>query len=194
MDATSFSLLARAGAGSAEAWEQLDGLYRPFVWSWFRAHTVPHADAEDLTQEVMTVLASELKHFAHSGRTGAFRTWLRGVCLRRLQGYRRQQQVRSAGVGGTDFQDQLQDVADDALAADWDREHERHVLRKLFNDLAAEFEERTLQAFRRLAFEGVPAPQVAQELGMTLAAVYVARSRVLSRLRAAAAGLMDDDT
>ena len=129
MDATHFSLLAQAGAGSAEAWTRLDRLYRPFIWSWFRGQTVPHTDADDLTQEVMTVLAKELKEFAHSGRTGAFRTWIRGVCIHRLQGFRRQQQVRGAAVGGSDFQQQLQLVADDTLSQDWDRDHERHLLR-----------------------------------------------------------------
>jgi RNA polymerase sigma-70 factor (ECF subfamily) len=192
LDATQLSLLVQAGSGSADAWSRLDGLYRPFVWSWFRAQGVPHVDADDLTQDVLAVLAGELPHFVHSGRTGAFRTWLRGVCVHRLQGHRRRQQVQIPAVGGTDFQDQLNGVADEKLTADWDREHERHLLRQLFEGLSAHFEEKTLQAFRRLAFDGVPAAEVARELDMPVAAVYVAKSRVLSRLRAEAAGLIDD--
>ena len=135
-----------------------------------------------------------MRAFVPSGRVGAFRTWLRHMCLHRLKGYRRSRQLRGIPVGGTDFQAQLHEVADpgDDPAGDWDREHDREILRQLIGKLAAYFEEKTLRAFRRLAFDGLAAPQVAAELGLTVAAVYIAKSRVLRRLRAEAAGLVDE--
>jgi RNA polymerase sigma-70 factor (ECF subfamily) len=81
LESTSQSLLYRAGGRVAEAWARLDRLYRPFIQSWFLIHGIQRADAEDLTQEVMMVVLRELKEFSHSNRAGAFRTWLRGVCL-----------------------------------------------------------------------------------------------------------------
>lgn len=74
MDATRLTLLQLAGGGEAEAWTELDRLYRPFVHGWFRAHRVPAADADDLTQDVLSALFRELPAFEHSGREGAFRT------------------------------------------------------------------------------------------------------------------------
>ena len=194
MEATSHSLLDRANTGAADAWDHLDRIYRPFVRSWFLTHRVAPPDAEDLTQEVLVATFRELRAFVHSGRVGAFRTWLRRMCLHRLQGYRRSRQLRGRPVGGTDFQAQLHEVADlgDDLAGDWDREHDREILRQLIGNLAAYFEEKTLRAFRRLAFDGLAAPQVAAELGLTVAAVYIAKSRVLRRLRTEAARLVDE--
>jgi RNA polymerase sigma-70 factor (ECF subfamily) len=192
MDATSHSLLCRAGSGVADAWDRLDRLYRPFLRGWFLAHGVPPADAEDLAQDVMIAAFRELKAFIHSGQVGAFRAWLRGVCLHRLQGYRRSLKLRGTPEGGTGFQAQLHAVVDPA--GDWDREHDRELLRQLLANLAGEFEGKTLEAFRRLAFDGLAAPQVAAELGISTAAVYIAKSRVLRRLRTEAAGLIDDDS
>ena len=194
MEATRHSLLHRANLGAADAWDHLDRIYRPFLRSWFLTHRVEPPDAEDLTQEVLVATFRELRAFVHSGRVGAFRTWLRHMCLHRLQGYRRSRQLRGRPMGGTDFQAQLHEVADsgDDPAGDWDREHDREILRQLIGNLAACFEEKTLRAFRRLAFDGLAAPQVAAELGLTVAAVYIAKSRVLRKLRAEAAGLVDE--
>jgi RNA polymerase sigma-70 factor (ECF subfamily) len=46
-----------------------------------------------------------------------------------------------------------------------------------------EFKEATWQTFQRTAIEGVPSQQVADDLKMTLGAVYAAKSRVLGRIR-----------
>ena len=77
------------------------------------------------------------------------------------------------------------------LSRQWDEEHDRHVLRRLLDLIAPQFEPSTLAAFRRVAYDGVAPAQAAQELGLSLNAVLLAKSRVLSRLRQEAAGLID---
>jgi RNA polymerase sigma-70 factor (ECF subfamily) len=54
-----------------------------------------------------------------------------------------------------------------------------------------EFEAQTVRAFRRVAFDGAGAAEVANELGLSVASVYAAKSRVLQRLRQEAEGLLD---
>jgi RNA polymerase sigma-70 factor (ECF subfamily) len=193
LEATSHSLLHRAALGVGDSWARLDRLYRPFLLSWFLAQGVAHPDAEDLTQEVMTVLFRELKGFANLGRVGGFRTWLRGVCVHRLQGYRRSRQTRGVPVGGSEFHAQLHNLADegDDLKGDWGREHDAGILRQLLANLTDDFQDRTLRAFHRLVFDEAPAPLVAEELGISVGAVYIAKSRVLRALRAAADGLIE---
>jgi RNA polymerase sigma-70 factor (ECF subfamily) len=195
MDTTRLTLLEQAGQGSAEAWDLLYRHYRGFIVGWFRNHGVPPPDAEDLSQDVMAVLLRQLREFVHSGRTGAFRAWLRGVCLNCLRDHRRAAARHGQAVGGSDFQASLQQQADDdALQAQWDRAHDEHVLRQLLERLPGEFEEATLRAFRRVTFEGAAAADVAAELGTSAGAVYVAKSRVMRRLRELARGLIDDAT
>lgn len=194
MHTTHVTLLQRAGSGAQEAWSELDQMYRPFIQVWLRAQGVDPVDADDLTQDVLTVLFQELPQFEHSGRTGAFRTWLRTICLNRLLGHRRALAMHGRPTGGTEFQAQIQAIAeDDPLIADWDREHEQAVLRYLYTVIEPQFELETLAVFRRLTVDGHAAEAVAAEFGMTAGAVFVARSRVLRRLREEAQRFLGED-
>jgi RNA polymerase sigma-70 factor (ECF subfamily) len=78
-----------------------------------------------------------------------------------------------------------------ALSRQWDEEHDRHVVRKLMELIEPQFESVTLQAFRRVVFDGVPATHVATELNISVNAVLLAKSRVLKRLRQEGEGLID---
>ena len=195
MKTTSHSLLRLIEADSPGAWTRLSELYRPFICSWLRRRSIPNDDAEDLAQEVMLVVARELPGFAHSGQKGAFRSWLRSITQFIEKGYWRSRHYRGRPVGGTDFSAWLEqvEVADDGSFRQWDQEHDEYVLRELLRLVACEFEPRTMQAFRRLALGGESPEDVAQELGMSVGAVYVAKSRVLRKLRAEAEGLVDAD-
>ena len=77
------------------------------------------------------------------------------------------------------------------LNRQWDEEHDRYVLDCLLDLVEQEFEPLTLQAFRRLALDGVSGAEAARELGMSVAAAYGAKSRVLARIRQEAEGLID---
>ncbi len=96
-------------------------------------------------------------------------------------------------IGGSDAQTRLAELEDpdSELSRAWDIEHDRYVMRQLLDYLAKEFEEKTWLAFKRFAMDGVPAADVAQELEMTTNAVFVAKSRVLARLRQESKGLLD---
>jgi RNA polymerase sigma-70 factor (ECF subfamily) len=72
-----------------------------------------------------------------------------------------------------------------------DREHDRSVLARLMDLIAPLFEPSALAAFRRVAIEEVAPDQVTKEMGVSLNAVLAAKSRVLSRLRQEAGGLID---
>ena len=80
---------------------------------------------------------------------------------------------------------------DSDLNRQWDEEHDRYVLDCLLDLVEEEFEPATLQAFRRLALDGASGAEVAEELGLSVSAVYVAKSRVLARVRQEAEGLID---
>ena len=86
--------------------------------------------------------------------------------------------------------DQLEDPASD-LSRRWDREHDEFVLHRLLDLIEPEFRPATWQAFRRQVIDGAPAEMVAAELGLTVNAVLIAKSRVLSHLRRNAEGLVD---
>ncbi len=190
---TSASLLERlCTAPDESAWRRLDDLYRPLIRRWLLRDPGIRDEADDIVQEVMSVLVRELPGFQRQ-RTGSFRRWLRSITAHRLAAHYRSLQNRPQAVGGSPEECPLNQLADPSseLSRQWDEEHDRYVLRRLMDLIEPMFEPNTLAAFRRVALDGAAPAQVAQELGLTYAAVALAKSRVLSRLRQEAEGLID---
>jgi RNA polymerase sigma-70 factor (ECF subfamily) len=193
MNQTRHSLLLRAQTGETAAWKDLTDLYRPLILGWLKRQGVPPRDLEDLSQEVLLSVVKQLPGFQHSGHRGAFRSWLRTIVCRRTADYWRAIDADTQAQGGSVATAALQEIADPASALNrqWDEEHDRYVLACLLDLVEEEFEPVTLRAFRRLALNGVSGAEAAQELGLSVAAVYVAKSRVLARIREEAEGLID---
>jgi len=191
---TSKSLLAKARDCSDQAaWRRLTEIYEPLVERWVRPHVAQRADAEDLVQEVLTTLVRELPRFDHNQRPGAFRAWLRTITVHRLRAYWEKRDARLASAGGPDLREALAQLADptSALSRSWDEEHDRHVTKTLLKSIRLEFQPASWRAFERQVQDGHPASEVAEELGLSVNAVLIAKSRVLKRLREKAAGLVD---
>ena len=193
MAVTRQSLLIRAQAGDEASWKDLADLYRPFLINWLRQQNLPEADRDDLAQETLVSVIKYLPSFVHPGRPGAFRSWLRTVASNRLRDYWRSREPQTPVSGGSGVTEILNQIADPDSAQNrhWDEEHDRYVLRCLFDMVEQEFEPNTFLAFRRLALDDASGAEVAAELGMSVGAVYVAKSRVLQRIREEAAGLID---
>ena len=192
MDETHPSLLFRARAGDESAWADLTRLYRPLLVGWLRLQSVPADATDDVVQDILLAVVRQLPGFDHSGRRGAFRAWLRTIAHRRAcdfwEGRRRDARL---AAGAADALARLADTGSD-LNRVWDEEHDRYVLRCLLDLMDLEFEPTTARAFRRVALDGASGEEAARELGLSVGAVYAARSRVLRRLREEAAGLIDD--
>lgn len=193
MNETRQSLLFRAQTGETDAWKSLTDLYRPLILGWLHRQGVPARDVEDLSQEVLLSVVKHLPGFQHSGQRGAFRAWLRTIVCSRTGDYWRALDAGTQASGGSVATAVLQQIADpdSDLNRQWDEEHDRYVLHCLLDLVEEEFEPITLKAFQRLALDGISGAEAAQELGLTVAAVYVAKSRVLARIRQEAEGLID---
>jgi RNA polymerase sigma-70 factor (ECF subfamily) len=189
---TSVSLLDRLKVARPEAsdWNRLQDVYLPLIRKWIGRVPGLGAEAEDLAQEVFVILAREIPRFERR-REGSFRAWLRQVTVNKVRSHRRQRQ-RRPGLGqdlADGFLDRLADPDGD-LAREWDREHDRHVTRRLMAVVQPDFSPATWQAFQRFALDGLPAATVAEELKMTENAVIRSKSRVLKRLREEAGELL----
>jgi RNA polymerase sigma-70 factor (ECF subfamily) len=193
MLATSRSLLERLrDRADGQAWRQLLSAYEPWLRGWLSRHPLQQADAEDVLQEILVVVSQKLPEFVHNGQTGAFRSWLRTILTYQVRYFlrgRRNQQALSPQPSA-DWLDQLED-ADSALSRQWDHEHDRQIARRLLALVQPEFSPTTWQVFTMLVVEDRPAAEVARHFGVTANAVYIAKARVLSRVRAEARGLIE---
>jgi RNA polymerase sigma-70 factor (ECF subfamily) len=183
---TSHSLLDQARDRRGDAWDRLVALYTPLLQAWLTAAGLQSADRDDLTQRVLEILVRQLPDFDHNGRPGAFRAWLRCITLNLLRRFWRSRPEPEPGSR----LDQISDP-DSPLSRLWDEQHDRHVLNTLMERVRPEFTEASWRAFRRQALDDAPAGVVAAELGLSVNAVLIAKSRVLARLRQEAQGLVD---
>lgn len=191
---TSLSLLARLQQSpNSGSWDRLVALYEPLLRRWLARYDVQAHDADDLVQEVLLAVSRDLGAFEHNGRPGAFRAWLRVTLVHRVRNFWRARGRHEVADGGSQMDSRLTELEDPATALTqlWNREHDRHVLRRLLSSIEPGFSPSTWLAFRRLALEGARPQAVAQELAMSVNAVFIAKSRVLSRLRQEAEGLVE---
>src|SRR5207253_345820 len=139
------------------------------------------ADADDLVQDVLAAVVRGVPGFRHAGRTGSFRAWLRTITANRLRDYWRARPAPAPADLGVLADDLAAD--DSGLSRAWDLEHDRYVLDRLMDLIEPEFTPDTWAAFRAHVLEGGSADAVAAALGTSPNAVFIAKSRVLRRLR-----------
>ena len=166
------------------AWQQFVELYGSLVYGFARQRGLQDADAADLTQEVFLALARAAGRWQYDPRRGTFRAWLHGVTRNKLAKFLHRRRVQPVGSGDTNAQGRLAEQPDpdyDSEAA-WELEFQQQLFRMAAAQIQGNFAPTTWLAFWRTAVEGASAAEVAKELGMSVGAVYVARSRVLARL------------
>lgn len=191
---TSASLFDRLrDPADAAAWQRFVDLYTPLIRGWLRRHARLDHEADDLVQEVMAVVVRKLPQFRHEQRTGSFRRWLRTITVNCLRDFWRGQRARPRATGDSNLAELLAQLEDpnSALSKLWDQEHDHHVTHRLLEQIKPQFEPKTWQAFQRVTLDGIAPDRVAEELGVSVNAVFIAKSRVLSRLRQEGEGLLD---
>jgi RNA polymerase sigma-70 factor (ECF subfamily) len=188
MNTTPVSLLERLRRpGEQAAWERFVHLYTPLLLRWVRRLGLHGPDAADLVQDVFALLVRKLPEFRYDPDR-RFRGWLWTVTLNKVR-ERARRRPGAAVQAGEDVLDKLADRAGpDAAGAAEDRQD---LVRRALRLLQGEFQPATWRAFWECAALGRPAAEVAAEVGMTVNAVYVAKCRVLRRLRRELDGLLD---
>jgi RNA polymerase sigma-70 factor (ECF subfamily) len=183
--ATSLSLLQRIRNGDSSGWRRVIDLYTPLVYHWCRRWGVEGADADDVLQEVFKAAALSIDTFRREREGDTFRGWLRMITRHRVLAFWRSRSRQPEADGGSEALQRLHEIPGPDVADDDPEEANQFsaLVQRALGLLRAEFEPRTWQAFWRVTVDGLQAPEVAAELGMTANAVRMAKSRVLRRLR-----------
>lgn len=188
MDSTSASLIERLRRPEdRDAWARFVELYTPLLYSWARRWGLRGEDTADLVQDVLTALVQKLPEF-RLDPTQRFRGWLWTVALNKCRDLQRKRAAaparRSAAL--------LDDLAGpDGAALVEEAEYRTYLVGRALRLMQADFQPSTWKACWEHVVCGRPAADVAAELRLSVGAVYVAKSRVLSRLRQELSGLLD---
>jgi RNA polymerase sigma-70 factor (ECF subfamily) len=183
---TSSSLIQRIKAQDADAWTKLVRLYGPLADFWLGREGLEGADVEDVFQDVFATVARGIADFRKDRPGDTFRGWLRTIVHSRAVDHFRRSRGRLQAVGGSEFQQRLQNIQAPASSGADGPEEARQIqevrLRAL-ELIRPQFEPRTWEAFWRVTVEGHTTADVARDQGITPSAVRLAKSRVLRRLR-----------
>jgi RNA polymerase sigma factor (sigma-70 family) len=182
-------------ASDQEAWERFVDLYAPLVYGFLRKRGLQDADAADLTQDVMRSVAAAAQRLEYDQRRGLFRSWLFTIVQNKLIDHWRKDGIRERGAGDTAAQQELNALpqADNETSAEWDADYQRQLFQYAASIVKPDFTEATWQAFWKSAVEGQSGKDVAKQLGLTAAAVYLAKSRVMARLKEQVRYLVGED-
>src|SRR5207237_644077 len=174
----------RAPADTA-AWGEFVVIYEPLIYRLARRKGLQDADARDLCQEVFRRVAQAIDRWDLDPARGSFRGWLSRIARNLLVNFLARRPYRLRGSGSTSVQDLLeaQPAEDPSATALFEAEYRRRLFRWAADEVRGEFATTTWQAFWQTAVEGRSPSDVAAELGLSVGAVYIARSRVLARLR-----------
>ncbi|HZV05981.1 MAG TPA: sigma-70 family RNA polymerase sigma factor [Gemmataceae bacterium] len=180
------SLLVRLrDAADGEAWRQFVELYASLIYGLARKWGLQDADAADVTQEVFHKVSTAIRKLEYDPRCGSFRGWLLTLTRHGLHDFLARRKKHDQGSGDSDMLARLEEQPGrEEEEAFWDQEYERRVFAWAVERVRPCFKEPTWQAFWQVAVEGKTGGEVAQALGMTVGAVYVAKCRVQARLRA----------
>jgi len=187
MSSVSSTLLDPLRSGRPEAWRRFVRLYGPLIYRWCRRAGLAAEDAADVLQEVLLAVSLHLAQFRRDGPHDSFGAWLAAITRNKVRDHYRRRQGRAEARGGTTAQRHMAEVPQPPELSEAsirpDAESDAWLSRRALDTIRAEFEPRTWDAFWRTTVDGRPPADVAAELQMSVPAVYMAKSRVLRRLR-----------
>lgn len=179
--------------GDASAWNEFFELYHPLLLNFFVSRGLDHNDADDVGQAVLQRIAKAAPDFEYDPKKGKFRAWLFRIARNELNRFfaktaRNRESTTLDGEVPTNA-----DQVDPELEAAWTREYRQHIFAWACRQVKPTVSEKSWQAFWKTAIDGETAEATAAALDLKLGSVYVAKSRIIKRLRDCVAGISGED-
>lgn len=177
MNQTRTTLLASlADRSDQAAWRTFDQLYRPMLVGYVCSRGLSQADAEDVAQQCIEAVLERIDTYPHQG---SFRTWLRSIAEKRIADlHRRRRDVQANSAVW-----QSEPDSHPGPRTVWEQGCSSDRLKQCVEAVRDQVAAGTFAAFVAYAIEERPAASVARDLGMSVSQVYVAKHRVLERVR-----------
>lgn len=169
--------------GDEPSWTEFVEIYTPVLYNFCLARGLQPADASDVVQDVMRILFRVLRGFEYDQEQGTFRSWLFTVTRREVNRHLKRLSKRELTGSDTRAVKVLEENPDPREEHDWDLDYRLQMFRWASGKIRGDFRDDHWEAFVRTAIDSRPAAEVAEELGLSRAAVYLAKSRIMKRLR-----------
>lgn len=181
---TRITLIQRLQRGTDDdAWAEFASIYRPAIVRMGMLKGLQAADADDVAQRVLVAVSRNIHKWKQDSKRARFRTWLQTV-VRNATINALQRRPRDQAQGGTTAVQVLESCAGEDDSQLFDREWRRETFRWAADQVRDEFQSATWDAFWLTAVEGLAPPEAAERLGKSVGAIYIARTRVMQRIKA----------
>jgi RNA polymerase sigma-70 factor (ECF subfamily) len=182
---TRASLLVQLRSGSNHvAWQEFVKLYGPVIYGFARKRGLQDADAADLMQDVLRSVSGAIGRLDYDRKQGTFRGWLFTITRNKVFNFLSARRLRPQATGDTNTHQLLGSQPDGQDVSEaWEMEYQRRLASLAMEQIKGEFQENTWKAFWLTAVEGASAAEVSKQVGLSAGAIYVAKSRVLARLK-----------
>ena len=184
-DVTSATLLQRLRASPSDStsWNRFVSRYQILIAQWCLSWGLQASDCQDVTQEVLLRLSKAMRDFEYDPQ-GSFRGWLKTVTHHAWIDWIQSQRKPGRGRGDSAMLALLHQVeAGNDLSRRLEEEYDTELTETALLRVRGRVQPRTWQAFQMTAIEGLNGAEVARQLNMQVAHVYVAKSEVLKALR-----------
>src|SRR5262249_11168586 len=180
------SLLLRIrDSGDRQAWGEFVEAYAPLVYGFCRKHGLQDADGADLTQDVLQAVSAAIARLDYDPRRGSFRGWLFTLARNRLYKALARRQREFRGSGDPFGQLALEELADreDGQRGWLGQEDGQRGFALAAAQVRGTVQDKAWRAFWLTAVEGKSGKEAAHALGISAAAVYLAKRRVTLRVK-----------
>ncbi len=167
------------------AWDEFVEIYRPLIIRLAQKKGLQAADANDLCQDVLTRVASAINNWDPDPKQGSFRGWISQITRNLVVDFLRQSGKQPWTGENTSVLKNVQSGNGDSIESQWfDYEHDRQVFAWAAEKAKSSFSITTWTAFWKTAVENQSVIKTAEQLNISRGAVYIARSRVMAKLKA----------
>ena len=178
------SLLLRIkDSDDALAWSQFADLYGPLIFRYGKRKGLQVADAADLMQDVLGRVSRSIENFDYNPAIGRFRSWLFLISRQAISDLYKKRNRQPVGTGDSRIAELIADAPAQQEESLWESEYCQHLLSWAMDQVQGQFSESTWMAFCEFGLNNRPAQEVADSLGISVGAVYIAKSRVTKRLK-----------
>lgn len=180
---TSTILASLRDFNNQAAWDRFVSRFRTPILRFARSIGLTENDADDVAQETLVAFAQQYREGAFDPNRGRLGSWLLGIAYRKALVERRGKLRRPVAMGSAVARAIDEDPDSSSLSAIWDREWEESLLEQCLVQVRREVKPETFKAFELAVREAMPAPRVAELLGVEIKLVYNAKHRILQRVR-----------
>lgn len=165
-------------SGDSVAWDEFFALYAPLLASYARAHGLGPADADEVRDQCLAVVAQRMPDFEYAREQGSFKAWLYRIAKGKIVDVLRRPREEQPATAALLALPARDEQPDEIWERRWRDEHLRYALGEALRGES----ESTRRVFELVLADDLSVAELCERTGLNANQIYKARSRLLRRV------------